>query len=205
MTGLIPDLSFIITPTQVRVFKAWVKHDPKYSQIIACEDKALSDLLKLSSDELVECIKDKRKDILSDMAEFSGFEWDKNIIDIFPTFLSPSLSSPLLLRVLDSDLQKRDVNLLVGILLHELAHNIIKRPKSLLENRKINEEITDQLTIKVLENNNFSSIEFKKFTFEKTFGEHPSVEQWQIPTNKLFNQTIRDYFLRKSSLRSGDQ
>ena len=115
-------------------------------------------------------LKQYKSKILELIPEYSGYGWSEfaeptiYVYPIHPSLRIPSFSHPLTLKV------RENINLTLGVFIHELAHNNMNFKFPSLE---IMEKAMATIAVKILETLNLSADSYRSFgvdVFEKRFG-----------------------------------
>lgn len=138
--------------------------------------------------------------VLEHISKCSGFEWreDLPVIYVYPTPFFNSFSHPLFLRicrVINGKIIPRDKGTIMGLLIHELAHNNLG---SLNVDRELNETLINYLSSLILDkiNPEYKS-QFDGFHRRLNVSTDYSSLPLEIKDNKT---SFRDFYGEKSSL-----
>ena len=138
-------------------------------------------------------LSDKFYSVSEMVAQHTNCHWPSHIssIIVYPTFFR-GFSHPLFLQVLtleDGLIKLRDKMLMMGLLVHEICHNNLLKPKNL--SHQINEAVVESLTLAILDNiDNAYAKQYENF-LQKV---HPDWKQ-NLPEEILSgNVKIIDYY-----------
>lgn len=194
---MLPELKFIYIRPKSHYL--WIKDNPKFSIASSMDFEELSEVVLLSARKLDEFIQPYAEKIFRQLEELSGYSWIDNRIKVYPTFLGPSYSDPLSLRVTevsDGKVIPSPIEKTSGILIHELAHNIM--PLTLFLNFAMSEQVMDLTTFKIMEDLGIDSTIYREWSDKIT-----SEQQRYIPNTltaeALFNPSVQSFLEKYES------
>jgi len=178
----LPSLVFHPLSGYIKILYSWIKNNPEFLPFSAFSADEVFAAVQKASAPLERVFSGKSNKLLEDLTKFSGFEWQESRIDIYPTFLFPSFSQPLNLRVVDvinHRLLIRDTDTTIRVLLHELGHRLV--PSVIFSDLNSYEVAMDLLALKTLQSNGMA--------WGQIQGALSKVSAWP----NVFTPTIRDY------------
>lgn len=187
----LPELWFCVFPPTRHYM--WVRDNPRFRPFAHAGLEALNSAIRAATDELKGAIAGKEKQIMRRIAELTGYPWHERGIRIYPTFLSPSWSHPLTIGVLeirDGKPVAVSTSKLVGVLIHELAHN--SAPPRLFQNRETSEQVMDLISFKVMEDLGFDTGDYRAFS-DRITAEQGRYEPRSLNAEQVFVPTVKDF------------
>lgn len=198
---MIPKLEFVYLYPKSHYL--WIKDNPKFADVAKMTLEEVTDVVFAASLTVESKIQPHAERIFELLAELSGYEWQEHKIKVYPTFLGPSYSDPLSLRVTEmkqGKLVPAPIGQASGVLIHELAHNIM--PMKLFADQATAEEIMDMVTFRILAELGFDSYEYRVFTDTIT-KDQLRYTPGSIKEKDLLNPTVREYLKNIRSIDEG--
>lgn len=148
-----PRLNFIYSRPYLRLFFRMLN--------LHTQDYGFEEFLKevMTEGKKFELIFQKYEtEILKLISKYSGFEWSEKepFLNIYLVKNIPSFSHPLTLSL------KKDTNLMIGILIHELAHTNMDFD---FDNEVVQEGIMNSISIAILSDLSIASDSYRNFAY----------------------------------------
>jgi hypothetical protein len=188
-----PSVQFNVLPGNIRNQYGWVKNNPDFKTISLYQENELYAAVAAATKELIDEFKPNINEILAYLENLSGYKWGDSLIDVYPTFLWPSFSNPLSIRVIDftpQGLSPRPIEVNLGNLIHELGHRLV--PIDAFNQRLQLEESMDLLSMRLLDQFGYDFDKYKTISSKASGYTTHTLSQ-----TELFAPNLKAYILNK--------